>query len=190
MAMTYPASTKQIDFINDLLAKRQVPENIVSTIKSAQVLTSQAASGFISLLLTYPKIVAAQSSQDGGLAAYIAAFENVPNGRYAIPNSDIVSAFPRLSLTGDLLFLEVKSYMGKRYMRRLTGGGDGGSYIRSKLPYAETLGLLKYIALRPVELMQAYGRANACCGRCGKGLTDPTSRAMFLGPECRKELGL
>jgi hypothetical protein len=185
--MTYTASPAQIKFISDLLAKRVVPAAVEQAIKATQEMTSRQASAHIDLLKTYPYKVTGQAN--AVLSDLFAAFERVPNGRFALATEHLRTAFPTLSLPGDLLFLEVKTWNGRRYLNRLTGGGEV-DFVRTRLPLTEQVGLLNLLALDPVEAMRTFGKHFTCCGRCGKALTDPVSRQQFLGPECRKALGL
>lgn len=48
--------------------------------------------------------------------------------------------------------------------------------------------ILKAIAENPLEAEQRYGRELGQCSRCGRTLTDATSRAYGIGPDCRSKL--
>jgi hypothetical protein len=50
--------------------------------------------------------------------------------------------------------------------------------------------VLEQIAKEPAEAMQRYGQELGQCGRCGRTLTDETSRALGIGPVCREEMNL
>lgn len=193
---SYPASPAQERFIADLLAKRDVPPVLAGHIADTRAtMTSRQASAFIDLLKTKPYVRPVVTTpsfvpNDAAAEEYAQALNAVPNGRYAMRTSALMYAFPSANLTGDLLFVEVKSYKGTRYLRRLTGGGDDGAFIRTKMSVQTNLGLLKILAIDPIPFMKAFGENFSCCGRCGKSLTDPISRAAYLGPECRSALGL
>ena len=47
--------------------------------------------------------------------------------------------------------------------------------------------ILKAIATNPLEAEQRYGRELGKCSRCGRTLTDETSRAYGIGPDCRNK---
>jgi hypothetical protein len=47
--------------------------------------------------------------------------------------------------------------------------------------------ILKAIAESPLEAEQRYGQELGCCSRCGRTLTDETSRAYGIGPDCRSK---
>lgn len=44
--------------------------------------------------------------------------------------------------------------------------------------------ILGTIGLNPKEAMMRYGLELGICGRCGRALTDETSRALGIGPIC------
>jgi hypothetical protein len=65
---------------------------------------------------------------------------------------------------------------GKRYPQR-------GRDVRAKI----------YEAIRKqgeIESKKLYGQTIGACGRCGRELTDQTSRAFGIGPDCREQMGL
>ena len=111
------------------------------------------------------------------------------DAKYAIPASYLFTSYPNLKITGDLLFLEVKTYKGKRYLNRLQGAP--GDFTRSWVgDYATGTGLLKFIAGRHVEFAGLFAKHFSVCGRCASPLTDQKSRETGIGPECRKVWGL
>lgn len=189
--MSYPPSPAQQSFINDLLAKRDVPEEIASAIKSAMTspsATSRSASGFIDTLKSYPYKPAKVSFEASPFAKMIEAFEGVEDAKYAIPTEYIWTSYPNLHLTGDLLFVEVKTYKGKRYINRLAGAP--GDFTRTRFDFETATGLLKFIRGRHVEFSRLFSEHFNVCGRCAAPLTDQKSRETGIGPECRKVWGL
>lgn len=103
-----------------------------------------------------------------------------PDGYYAIP-----------SVTGsnDLTFLRVgtnkgtvnPANKGKRFVKHIVGGnGEFGNltveWVEKAIDAINTLG--------PRDCQVLYGQEIGSCGRCGRELTDETSRARGLGPEC------
>lgn len=48
-------------------------------------------------------------------------------------------------------------------------------------------GILTVIAKDPASAMQAYGSQIGRCGRCHRTLTDPVSRQLGIGPDCRSK---
>jgi Family of unknown function (DUF6011) len=184
-----PASPAQVKYIADLLAKKSVPANVAAEIKTAQEINTRQASAWIDLLKSYPAVPTAPAAAPvDRFAEYRAAFEEVPNSKWAIPTAVLAAAFPNLALRGDLLFLETKTYMGKRYLARLTGAP--GRFSRSRIPLTEATGLLRLMAGKHVEFSTLFAKHYGVCGRCGAELTDPVSRAALFGPECRKVFGI
>jgi hypothetical protein len=49
--------------------------------------------------------------------------------------------------------------------------------------------VLDQIAVNPIEALARYGKEIGSCGRCGRVLTDETSRAIVIGPDCRAKIG-
>jgi hypothetical protein len=46
------------------------------------------------------------------------------------------------------------------------------------------------IAIDPLEALKRFGQEIGQCGHCRKQLTDPESRAIGIGPVCRKDMGI
>lgn len=185
---TFPASDKQIAFINELLDARELPTLdpvikpfIDDRFTALSAIDKRSASAVISLLLSLPK----RAKSASGLQLCLA---RVPKAKYAIPTDEIdIAPLQDTPLTGDLLFIEVREYENTLYMRRLTGAP--GAFNRDKVPHADVLIIIDLIAKDPYKYTRLFGENYACCGKCGAELTDPTSRSLFLGPECRKGFG-
>lgn len=187
MSTVYPASDKQIAFINELLDSRVIPagdpilksftEDRFGTLSS---ITKRSASAVISTLLGLPKLPPVDGTQ--------AVLAGIPKAKYAIPVDEIdIAPLTGTSLTGDLLFVEVREYNDVLYMRKLIG--SVGHFVRDKMPAGDVKIIADVIATHPYKYTRLFGEHYACCGKCGAELTDPTSRAFFLGPECRKAFG-
>ena len=127
---------------------------------------------------------------------------SLPNGRYAVPNLD-----------GDdyifLLVKEVKEHTRSKKFRfgwktygeeRVAGGtrevrqwsGDTKELVGEQRPgetyrgsHVREFGM---ILGDPIASTKLFGAIIGCCGRCGRTLTDPESRAMHIGPECIKHV--
>lgn len=67
-------------------------------------------------------------------------------------------------------------------------GGQGPVKVRMS-PEAMIAIAEKIIAAGPVEAMVRYGLELGECGHCGRELTNDESRAMGIGPHCRKHMG-
>jgi hypothetical protein len=189
MTTTFPASDKQITFINELLDSREIPPMdpilrgfIVDRFTMLSTIDKRTASAVISALLALPKLpTPAESSLQYVLAS-------IPKSKYAIPTNELdIAPLQDTPLTGDLLFVEVREYEKVLYMRRLTG--SPGSFLRDKMPAADVKIIVDVIATHPYKYTRLFGENYSCCGKCGAELTDPTSRAFFLGPDCRRAFG-
>lgn len=179
---TWPASQKQIDFLKDLLATREVQADMNDTIVDyidTDTLSGQLASALIDTLLKLPR----SAKRSGPPSATQLALADLPRSRYAI-HVDYIDCLPvGHTVSGDYLFVEVKEWMGTVYMRRLQG--SVGSFVRVKMEASDVLDLAKIIEANPYLFARQFGEVYACCGKCGAELTDPKSRELFLGPTCR-----
>lgn len=180
------ASEKQIAFINDLLDTRELDDITVSSFRSQlPVMTKKMASAAIDLLLKQPKKV--ERVPGSPKSALQEALSKAPKSKYAIPSAELDISLEDTPLTGDLLFIELKEYMGNLYMRRLTGALGG--FTRWKVPANDSITIMNVIAQDPYKYAKLFGEHYSCCGSCGAELTDPVSRELQLGPECRKKFG-
>lgn len=50
--------------------------------------------------------------------------------------------------------------------------------------------VIALIEADPIAAMKRYGQELGHCGRCGRTLTDETSRELGIGPVCRGEVGI
>ena len=179
-------SEKQINFINSLLDERELTDEARAGFRSTLVsLDKKAASNLIDVLLKLPK---AETKVPGAPATKLQeALSKAPKSKYAIPNSELDISLEATKLTGDHLFVEIKEYMGNLYMRRLHG--SVGHFTRTRLAPADAVTIVNHIAQDPYKYARTFGEIYSCCGSCGAELTDPISRELQLGPECRKKFG-
>lgn len=180
------ASEKQVAFIDSLLTERELDAIQVSSFRSMlPTLTKKQASGMIDLLLRLPQKATKVPGADKSLLQE--ALLKAPKSKYAIPASELDISLEGTPLTGDLLFIEVKEYMGNLYMRRLTG--SVGGFTRHRVPSQDSITIMNVISQDPYKYAKIFGQHYSCCGSCGAELTDPVSRDLQLGPECRKKFG-
>ena len=180
------ASEKQVAFIDSLINERELDAITVSSFRSSlPTLTKKQASGMIDLLLRLPQ----RSTKVPGATKSLLqeALSKAPKSKYAVPVSELDISLEDTPLTGDLLFIEVKEYMNNLYMRRLTG--SVGGFTRHKVPSQDSIVIMNIIAKDPYKYAKIFGQHYSCCGSCGAELTDPVSRDLQLGPECRKKFG-
>lgn len=180
------ASEKQVAFIDSLLTERELDAIQVSSFRSMlPTLTKKQASGTIDLLLRLPQKATKVPGADKSVLQE--ALSSAPKSKYAIPVSELDISLEGTPLTGDLLFIEVKEYMGNLYMRRLTG--SVGGFTRHRVPSQDSVTIMNVISQDPYKYAKIFGQHYSCCGSCGAELTDPVSRDLQLGPECRKKFG-
>jgi hypothetical protein len=180
------ASEKQVAFIDSLLNERELDAIQVSSFRSMlPTMTKKQASGTIDILLSQPKRVEKVPGATKSLLQE--ALSKAPKSKYAVPVSELDISLEDTPLTGDLLFLEIREYMGNLYMRRLTG--SVGGFTRHKVPSQDSIVIMNIIAKDPYKYTKIFGQHYSCCGSCGAELTDPVSRDLQLGPECRKKFG-
>jgi hypothetical protein len=180
----YPASEKQQAFITSLVDDRECDK--IAILADLPSMSKKKASETISRLLASPKRPSRPSAVKGGNPNVA----DMIKSKYAIPTAEfaIVSDLPGLdNVKGDLLFLEVKEYKGTVYMRRLHGAP--GSFVRSKMPREAEDALAAIIKADAYRFTKLFGEHYTCCGKCGAELTDEKSRAIMLGPDCRKAFG-
>lgn len=170
------ATERQRNFILDLLATREYGEDVI-------VNSSSEASKLIDKLLRAPKKRGA-TPRDSELFTALSA---VQKSRYAIPVSELFTDMMDEEIAGDLLFLQVSEYCGTLYLRRLHG--SIGGFTRTKMSRNDSLTVLRIIATDTYKYARLFGEHYSCCGKCGAELTDERSRALLLGPDCRKEFG-
>lgn len=179
--LRHMATPKQISFVRDLLATREVDaataEHIEDTI-SAGHYTKSHASEDINAFLKLPT----RAKATGGMQTLLAS---VPKSKYAIPADEL--ELSSVKVANDLLFVEIKEYMNTLYIRTLHGAP--GAFNRGKLTAEQTKEVITILSVDPYKYTQLFGKHYSCCGSCGAELTDARSRELQLGPECRKKFG-
>jgi hypothetical protein len=180
-------SEKQIKFINDLLDEKELePETVVGFRTALATMDKKAASSLIDLLIRLPK--KENKVVGGSKSALQEALLKAPKSKYAVPNVELdMSLTDATKLTGDHLFIELKEYMGNLYMRRLHGAV--GAFTRTRVANDDAVTIMNHISKDPYKYAKIFGTIYSCCGSCGAELTDPISRELQLGPECRKKFG-
>lgn len=179
-----PATAAQVGFIRSLASERVVPiagkdQNeawrirIVECAQGGKAVTKSEASDAITWLKDQPKqpTVAIKS---GPLEV-----PDVPAGHYAVS-----------SATGnnDLDFFRVDrptegQWAGRTFVKRVIGGHPDFA-VRGAQAKAALEAILE---ADPAKAAQRYGQEIGRCFKCNRHLTDETSRALGIGPECRKK---
>lgn len=164
-----PPSDKQLAFIERLLSERP-------SFPAEPPRTKRQASELIDTLLLTPK---EKNLNAGGDRTVQALLRDVPDGFYALESR---------TGTNDLDFIVVVTRRGsKRYVNRYLGG-QGQVHLRSseQRAFAQRLSELDTTQLHVLRTL--FGIELGRCCRCGRELTDETSRALGIGPECRSKL--
>lgn len=96
------------------------------------------------------------------------SWPHVADGRYAVPTD-----------AGHLGFYRVRNAANGRVYLNVFA-----SDAQHDVPFRSIGAILRKIAAEPREAMKRFGRELGSCGRCGRTLTDETSRGRGIGPEC------
>lgn len=186
----FEASPKQIQFITDLIEKKNLGETERAKAALIQIadktLDKKEASKFIDEFIVAKPIASTSTAVPSATSKIQTLLAEVPKAKYAVPMDEIDLGIDE-TVNGDILFIEVREYMNVLYMRRLHGAP--GNFNRSKLSFKDTELLINLVKKNPLKYTQLFGEVHKCCGKCGADLTDQLSRELKLGPRCRKEFG-
>lgn len=169
-ATTYPASPRQVKFINDLRRERGIP---ALTDAEAGALTggmSGTASREIDRLVAQPRVAVPAQPAGGRMLA------DLPLSKYAITEDGVMT------------FWVVAEFRGTRYMRLLVGAP--GDFRRVKVGYDRARRVADAIRVDVHAAALAFAQHHTCCAVCGADLSDETSVRLGLGPICRQRFGL
>jgi hypothetical protein len=135
--------------------------------RKAATVTRAKASSMINTLLACPDEV--QKSRANDPKPYDT---ELTSGRYAVEHDGVLKFYkldrPTSGRWKGYTFLKVQA-------------SDDLHRIRGKM--AEEV--IKLIEADPQRAMERYGQELGMCGRCGRTLTDETSREIGIGPVCR-----
>lgn len=101
---------------------------------------------------------------------------DVPAGRYAVTGERGQTVFVRVEIPAGGLF------KGQTFVR-VQASDD----LHRVSPAVRDALLAKIEADGPKAACERYGREIGDCGRCGRTLTDETSRELGIGPTCRNK---
>jgi hypothetical protein len=163
---------KQSDFIASLASERDLPADVKGdyvrslVAGTARTPDTRQASAIIEWLLELPR----QASPEA---------IDVPAGRYAVIDEErsIVE-----------FFVVDKPEEGKWAGRTFVS--QQASDEKYPVRGARRGEVLARIAVDPEAALLRYGHELGRCGNCGRTLTDETSRAMGIGPDCAAKLGI
>jgi hypothetical protein len=191
-------SERQVKFLDDLMVQKEIPEVILNVfVAQKPTLTKKQASGYISMFLGFPDAVEVKKSAAGLTPEQEArqrlyaelneALSTIPKSKYAIPVEELMLDFMKKPVHGDLVFLEVKEYMKRLQMNKLFG--SVGAFTRVRPDVEDALAFIRVIQKDPYKYARTFAEHYKCCGKCGADLTDPRSRELMLGPDCRRAFG-
>jgi len=187
-----PVTDRQLAFIKVLRNDRVLSPEVASAadiiISNAFKLTSTQASTMIDTLvkLPYKPKAAAPGVAAGAVATALA---KLPNASYALRFEGIAEFIPSVPTNGnDTLFIEVKTYKGRTYMRRLSGAP--GAFNRTRLRDIDVVAIASFIEQDAVAAAKLFSDLYSVCAKCHAELTDEVSRRLGLGPICRKGFNL
>lgn len=167
-------SEAQAKWIVDLLTNRELKVDVEATFtRLEQGLAKFAGSNFITANKNAPRKVTPVAPKPVALA--VEAKDEVPAGRYALETEDGVKFYrldrPKEGRWAGYVFLKVQA-------------SDDLYGIRNQ---AERDRIIAEIGKDILGAERLYGQELGKCSRCGRTLTDETSRAYGMGPDCRKE---
>jgi len=172
-------TARQLDFITTLAAEKDLdglsPEQrvYVGRVVAGQVDPNPAAaSRIITALLALPAIVPT------GVAATLAAVD-VAAGRYALVDEHGVVKFYSVDRPTE------GRWAGRTFVNAVAS--DERHPIRNR---ESRNAILAAIAEQPERAMRLYAAELGRCGYCGRTLTDETSRAAGIGPDCADRHGI
>lgn len=174
------ATEKQVAFIHKLVGERQIPWGTRGlTEPEVAAMDVKQASGMIEFLLAMPRRTVVLDY--GKFNQQVAG---LPNSKYALETAALLPYLVSENVSGDLLFVEVREFKGRKYVRRLHGAP--GSFTRTRFSVEDGLQVVSAIAANPAAAALAFSVAYTCCACCLAPLTDEESRARGMGPICAK----
>lgn len=164
-------SEAQIRYALDLVRTRVWPQEVTDA--TLRAMDRYAASRLIDALLKADVKPRDPASPE--------ADPEVPAGRYAVADEDDVNFYQvNAPKTG--------KWSGYIFLARLYGAP--GDYRKEPIRApAIKRAILALLASDPEKYMKEYGRRESHCGACSSPLTDPTSRRLGMGPDCRRNRG-
>lgn len=173
----------QKSYLLDLIQGREMKdsERREAQKRVAEGLTKKEATRWIDKAKTLPK----RSSE---FSRRLANMPNVPDGRYAIMVDEMVAG----ESVETLKFFKVKTptegrWQGFTFLDAGRGGAHGDLQWTPVKALEYKTRVLNQIAENPQEAGMKFGQEVGVCCRCGRSLTDETSRSLGIGPDCREK---
>lgn len=174
-------TTNQEKYIRDLLAGRVMEDS--ARAKAEEMLEAGLSKSLASEWINRLKELPRASSQYARIREEL---PDVADGRYAIQHPEVTE--------GVLKFYKVKKptegrWAGFVFLDAGRGGNHGDLQWTAIKDVSYKKQVLELINQNPREAGERFGREVGACYNCGRSLTDETSRALGIGPDCRGRLG-
>jgi len=205
--MTFaPATDKQVQFLNDLAAKRVVPTHVLADVSAAEqgILSKGDASNLIDLLKSFPfaRRTASPAATTPATTPSVPV-RDIPSGIYTIADG---SGHTTLKVTKNAAWCD-----GKTVVAYLCGSDNEVNYkgfafitesgVKVWKKFADNGRLVaaaQFLATGSLDeareaflnLAEAYALRSGNCLACGRTLTVPASVNRGLGPVCAENLGV
>ncbi len=190
-----PASTKQINWIRDLLAERpnwhdelngqhyETAFDILGNVDNPnpKFIELKEASTLIGKLLTIKPSVSTPPKTGQAPSAFQRLqllLKSLKPGYYALPREDDTETFNFYRIVE----IEHGQWKGRRFINQLVGSPSGWNKIRPKMD--QQLQLVRKIAVDPDGALKAYAKYHTKCSRCNADLSNPRSQVALIGEHC------
>lgn len=167
-----PPSDKQVEYAMDLLANRVWPDGFCE--EDLRGMERRTVSELIDALHKAPR--KAQDRKVGAKGSKTSTFRDVPNGRYALKDSEGVWNFFQVNQGRTVTFLD-----------RLIG--SPGAYRKQSVRGRPASIILLEIQKDPRKASADFGLQSKTCGVCSSPLTNEESLEIGIGPKCRSKMG-
>ena len=191
------ATERQLNYLDALVDKRAITQQMREDYAAKRgSLRVKEASTLIDVMLKFPikktdlrdMPIEQMSERQKLFAELMNEMEQFPEAKYAIPAGEVMMDLLKKPINNDHIFCELKRYRGKLHFKQLHGAP--GSFSRSMMPIEDALVFARIIKKDAYRYTSIFADIYQCCGKCGADLTDETSRALRLGPICRKGFGV
>jgi len=169
-----PPTIKQVEFMNSLIAQKEIPEGF-------PVLPNSPNRGDVSKQIE--ALLKLPVKKQAAPPAATQPEKTIPAGRYAVTGNDNTTDFYQVNHGKP-----GTKWEGVIFVDLLTGapGGFNRTPIYSK---AAKNCIIDKIAANPEAALRRFGIELGICGICGSPLTNPESIAYGIGAKCREKVG-
>jgi len=183
-------SPKQIKFIEDLLAEKDVAKATGRTLalleKPIDDLTGREPSWLIDDLIALPK--KAKPVAVAGVDKY-EHLRDIVKSNYALTWEQLHTAgVAELTNGNKFAYFSVKPWKDRVFLDQLHGAP--GSFNKTQLTKAQEVAVASLIKADPLAAGLLFSQKYTVCARCSSELTDDRSIDTGYGPTCRGYMGL